>query len=260
MDPYDFVTEVYRRMGLRLKTGGALPVISVSAFDSDPVAAEERPLYEGILPVDKNAAIADVGSGDGWFLSICRSLGYKNITAVDFRAADKFRLVMQVYPEVRAEDLRRSIGDHFGFGTARYDLIHLSHLIEHIPKYGLLFAVDGMYKALNRDGKVIIRTPNMEGPCALSSYYVTLAHEYGFTGSNLCSLLHICGFDDFQLLSRRPRTPKQKIGYLLRAPFLANAKIKNRLFGVNFGGEFGGELIAEAYKRNSPELFDEKFR
>ena len=31
----------------------------------------------------------------------------------------------------------------------------------------------------------MLRTPNMEGPCANFSLYVSLAHEYGFCGSNL---------------------------------------------------------------------------
>jgi hypothetical protein len=60
----------------------------------------------------------------------------------------------------------------------------------------------------------MLRTPNMEGPCADSSLYVTLAHEYGFSGGNLASLLDICGFDEIRF--HLPSTPnpslKQKAG------------------------------------------------
>jgi hypothetical protein len=76
----------------------------------------------------------------------------------------------------------------------------MSHVIEHVPKYW----------ALRRGGSVLLRTPNMEGPCANSSMYVTLSHEYGFAGSNLISLLDICGFDDVRLLKFPQHAPSLK--------------------------------------------------
>ena len=57
----------------------------------------------------------------------------------------------------------------------------------------------------------------MEGPCATSSLYVTLAHEYGFSGSNLKSLLDICGFDDIRIHSAAiyGSTFRQRLGRIL---------------------------------------------
>ena len=94
----------------------------------------------------------------------------------------------------------------------------MSHVIEHVPKYSLLWVVDCLYGALRRGGSVLLRTPNMEGPCANSSMYVTLSHEYGFARSNLISLLDICGFDDVRLLQFPEHAPslKQRVGNLLR--------------------------------------------
>jgi len=42
-----------------------------------------------------------------------------------------------------------------------------------VPKYSLLWVVDALYRALKRGGVLLLRTPNMEGPCATSSLYVT---------------------------------------------------------------------------------------
>lgn len=76
----------------------------------------------------------------------------------------------------------------------------------------------------------------MEGPCANSSYYVTLAHEYGFSGSNLRSLLSIGGFDDIRLhLPAPPAGLRQQLGRLMRRPYIWESRIRNRLFGVNHG-------------------------
>ncbi len=108
----------------------------------------------------------------------------------------------------------------------------------------------------------MLRTPNMEGPTPNSSYYVTLAHEYGFCGSNLKSLLDICGFDDiaFHDPGVRLASAKQRVGAMLRWPLLQQNRFRHRLFGVNQGGQFGTELIATARRGDAPQLFSTKYR
>jgi hypothetical protein len=84
----------------------------------------------------------------------------------------------------------------------------------------------------------------MEGPAALSSFYVTLAHEYGFSGSNLMQLLQICGFSELRFIdTNKYQDLKSR---LVRAPYLFAQRIKLRLFGVNRGGQFGAELMVVA--------------
>ena len=136
----------------------------------------------------------------------------------------------------------------------------ISHVIEHIPKYSLLYVVDSLYRALQPGGTMLIRTPNMEGPCANSSFYVTLAHEYGFSGSNLKSLLHICGFDDIRFHTFRCYQPtlKQRAGELARYPIVGWNRLRHRLFGVNQGGHFSGELVVSAKRGSYEPLFDPK--
>jgi hypothetical protein len=103
----------------------------------------------------------------------------------------------------------------------------MSHVIEHIPKYSLLWVVDTLYRAPKADGTLMLRTPNMESPCANSSLYVTLAHEYGNA---------------------------------LRRIFLKENEIKHRLFGVNRHGIFGSELVVTAKRGAMPPLFDPKYQ
>jgi hypothetical protein len=115
---------------------------------------------------------------------------------------------------------------------------------------------------LRRDGSVLLRTPNMEGPCANSWLYVTLSHEYGFAGSNLMSLLDICGFGDVRLLTFREPSPslKQRAGALLRWPILKLSQMRHRLFGVNQGGQFGSELIVIGKRGAWPPYCDRRFK
>jgi SAM-dependent methyltransferase len=251
MDPHMFVAEVYRRMSLRTPDTRRVPPTSARI---DEVAHE----YRSFLPGDKAAAILDVGFGDGWFMAACLRLGYTNVSGAEYAPEKKPYLNEW---NVNLYKIETEIGEFLAKHPAEYDFIHMSHVIEHIPKYSLLWAVDALYRALKIGGTLFLRTPNMEGPCATSSYYVTLAHEYGFSGSNLRSLLSLGGFDDIRLhASDLPRGLRRRFGSLMRWPYIQESRIRNRLFGANYGGHFGAELIATGRRGDFPGFFDQKFR
>ena len=246
-----FVAEVYRRMSLRMADTRRLPPTTERI---DEVAKE----YGNVLPSNKDAAILDIGFGDGWFMAACLKLGYINVSGAEFAPENKPYLKDW---NVSLYKIESEIGEFLAKHPGEYDFIHMSHVIEHIPKYSLLWIADALYQALKMGGTLFLRTPNMEGPCANSSYYVTLAHEYGFSGSNLRSLLSVGGFDDIRL--HAPPPPKglrQQLGALMRWPFIQESRIRNRLCGVNYGGQFGAELIATGRRGDFPCLFDEKYR
>ncbi len=172
MEPNAFVAEVYRRMSLRL---------AMEKATSEPVpptperVAQVVREYRAVLPADKQSRILDIGYGDGWFMAACRQLGYKNVCGADFNPTRK--TYMQSW-DVTLYD-RKDIGDLLKNHPEQFDFIHMSHVIEHIHKYSLLWIGDALYQALKKGGTLYLRTPNMEGPTPNSSYYVTLAHEYG---------------------------------------------------------------------------------
>lgn len=251
MDPHLFVAEVYRRMALRMADAKRVPPASERINE----VAEE---YRRFLPGRKDAAILDIGFGDGWFMAACLNLGYTNISGAEF--APENRPYLKEW-KVKLHKIEGEIGGFLAQHPGEYDFIHMSHVIEHIPKYSLLWIVDAIYQALKKEGTLFLRTPNMEGPCANSSYYVTLAHEYGFSGSNLRSLLSVCGFDDIRLHPPLPpRGLRQQFGALLRWPFIQDSRIRHRLFGVNVGGQFGAELIATGVRGDFSPFFNERYR
>jgi 2-polyprenyl-3-methyl-5-hydroxy-6-metoxy-1,4-benzoquinol methylase len=260
MEPNRFVAEVYRRMALRHHADKAKPAFEVIAKDPRVLLAVAE--YEKLLPSDKSAAILDIGFGGGWFLAACLKLGHSNLAGADFGIENKSHVRDWSPGAVTLHEIRSDIGDYLADQAERYDFIHMSHVIEHVPKYSLLWVVDALYRALRKGGVLLLRTPNMEGPTANSSLYVTLAHEYGFAGSNLQSLLDICGFDDvrFHRLSARPGTVRERLGSAARIPFLLQNRIRHRLFGVNVGGQFGNELIVTARRGDVPPFFDPKYK
>jgi 2-polyprenyl-3-methyl-5-hydroxy-6-metoxy-1,4-benzoquinol methylase len=251
MDPHMFVAEVYRRMALRMANTKRQPPTQERIEE----VAEE---YRGFLPTKKDAAILDIGFGDGWFMAACLHLGYTNVSGAEF--APENRPYLKEW-NVKLHKIESEIGAFLSQHPSEYDFIHMSHVIEHIPKYSLLWIVDALYQALKQEGTLFLRTPNMEGPTANSSYYVTLAHEYGFSGSNLRSLLSVCGFDDIRLHSSpSAKGLRRQLGQILRWPYIQESRIRHRLFGVNVGGRFGSELIATGSRGDFPAFFDEKYR
>jgi 2-polyprenyl-3-methyl-5-hydroxy-6-metoxy-1,4-benzoquinol methylase len=191
MEPHAFVKEVYRRMSLRHATEA--PQHSWEEIQSQTQV--QQAIYElrPLLPPDKNSPILDIGFGRGWFLAACLSLGYTNLSGAEFGIANKEYVRAWRPHSIQLFEIEDNIGAFLSEHGQRFEFIHMSHVIEHVPKYSLLWVVDALYFALNPNGTLMLRTPNMEAPCANSSYFVTLAHEYGFSASNLHSLLDICG-------------------------------------------------------------------
>jgi 2-polyprenyl-3-methyl-5-hydroxy-6-metoxy-1,4-benzoquinol methylase len=260
VEPNAFVAEVYRRMSLRHYAERPKP--DFAQVENDPRVLLATSEYAHLLPESKTAAILDLGFGSGWFIAACLKLGYSNVSGADFGVANKSHIRDWAKPPLRLHEIEKDIGDFLSSRPETYDFIHMSHVIEHIPKYSLLWVVDALYRALKKNGVLLLRTPNMEGPTPNSSLYVTLAHEYGFVGSNLQSLLDVCGFDDirFHDFSLSGPTVKQRIGALLRWPFLQENRLRHRLFGVNVGAQFGTELIVTARRGEIPPFFSEQYR
>jgi len=257
-------------MSVRHRAEQAAP--SWSEAKDDPrvlqAAGELRRLVaDGLLPPalppnDKEAAILDLGFGGGWFLAACLRLGYSNLSGADFGIATKAHVQAWAPGSITLFEIQSDIGSFLADKPETFQFIHMSHVIEHIPKYSLLWVVDALYRALKPGGVLMLRTPNMEGPCANSSFYVTLAHEYGFSSANMQSLLDICGFDEIRF--HRASTPhsslKHTVGKLLRWPILKESQIRHRLFGVNEHGHFDSELIVTGKRGNFPPFFDPKYR
>lgn len=178
MEPKAFVAEVYRRMALRHAAETPKPTFAEMAKNLRVAAAVSE--YRSVLPRRKDAAILDIGFGAGWWLAACLQLGYTNLSGADFGIANKDYLRDWSNPPIALYQIDGDIGDFLATQPEQYDVIHMSHVIEHIPKYSLLWVVDSIFRALKHDGMLLLRTPNMEGPTANSCYFVTLATNMAF--------------------------------------------------------------------------------
>jgi len=156
MEPHAFIAEVYRRMAARHAQEKRRPGWAETQNDSTVLQAAHQ--YAPYLPADRNARILDIGFGTGWFLAACLKLGYRNLSGADFGIANKAYIGDWAPGCVVLHEIRDNIGEFLSGQQEQYDFIHMSHVIEHVPKYSLLWVVDALYLALKRGGTLFLRT------------------------------------------------------------------------------------------------------
>ena len=253
--PNEFLSELYARMDSAnpLYNSGQ---IEPNKFISNALASHYIEQYIDILPANKNALILDIGVGEGWFASICCSLGYQNIELADFGCSKKFLNVKASIDQIRdIHDIQSSIKNLLSNEQFlnKFDFIHMSHVIEHIPKYDLIKTMDSINNSLKKDGMLFVRTPNLLGPIPFHSLYCTPGHEYGFIPDNLSTLFEISNFSKIKIhdLSISHKGMSQLAGNILRGWYLFCSKIKYRAFEGKFPESVNPELIISGIKSDA---------
>ena len=247
-----FLAELYTRLD-KLDFENNQSQIHLESFLGNELKNEFLQQYNEILPSDRSIKILDIGVGNGWFASICHELGYQNIELLDFGCSKKFAAVKDGLNQIRnLHDVETSIKDLLEDKEfyEKYDFIHMSHVLEHIPKHDLIDLMDALNQSLSSNGILFIRVPNLLGPVPFYYRYNTAGHEYGFVPSNLEQILLVSKFKNikFHEFDNPAKNLTQMLGGLIRKLYLFNAKIKYRLFEGVMPECVKPELIVSAKK------------
>lgn len=153
------------------------------------------------FPVNKDAAVMDVGCGHGALIHSARKLGYRNIFGVDgsveqVAAAEQLG-IEGVYEADVMETLRQT-------PSKSQDVVVAFDLIEHFTKQEVIPLVDEVHRVLKPDGRWIIHVPNAEGPFGGRSPYWDFTHEMAFTRTSINQLLRTSGFAQVGCFEDRP--------------------------------------------------------
>ena len=136
-------------------------------------------------------AILDLGCGHGALLYALQKAGYHNAYGVD-NSPEQLAVAQELGVEGVVED------DVMGFLTktpnAILDVVVAFDLVEHFTKTELVHLVDEIWRVCKPDGKLILHTPNAEGPFAGRMRYWDFTHELAFTSTSLGQLLRASGF------------------------------------------------------------------
>ncbi|MDR0487494.1 MAG: class I SAM-dependent methyltransferase [Treponema sp.] len=133
--------------------------------------------------------VLDIGCATGALLSLLRGRGWR-VTGVEISPAAEYAR------NERGLDVRNLPLEENKFPDAGFDVVHASHLIEHLndPRSFL----NEIHRILKKDGRVFITTPNISGFQARitgSSWRSAIFdHLYLFSARTLTELLKSTGF------------------------------------------------------------------
>lgn len=142
----------------------------------------------GWLPADRSARIVDLACGNGHLLYFFKQCGYTDIQGVDI-SADQVALARQVTPNVSHADVIDFLEVH----PDCFDLITGYDIIEHFHKDEVMRFLDAAFNALRPGGRLILQTPNADGPWSGQHRYNDFTHEVGFNSNSIERLLKIAG-------------------------------------------------------------------
>ena len=172
----------------------------------------EKNLQTFLKKLSKQNRILELGCGQGQMLDFLNKQGFSSVEGVDtseeqVMAAERYGL--QVYHS-----------DVFDFLQAcyhAYDLILAIDFFEHFTRQELIQLLYGIKKILNKNGYLILRTPNGQGIFAGQIIYGDLTHMTILTPQSLRQILRFIGFEIVSIKESIFPTKglKRKIRYML---------------------------------------------
>ncbi len=153
----------------------------------------------GWLPKDKFAKIVDLACGSGKLLHFFREKGYSNISGVDI-SIDQVVLSRQVITDINHGDVIDFLESH----PSQFDFIIGFDIIEHFYKDEVLRFLDAIHNSLRPGGRLVLQTPNAEGPWGAQYRYGDFTHEVGFNPNCLRRLLQLVGLTDIECRESDP--------------------------------------------------------
>lgn len=120
--------------------------------------------------INKDSRILDVGCGYGTKMKELLGLGYENVVGVEISSA--------LVDACRTEGLQVFTVDEFDFDVHResYDLILMSHIIEHFAYQDLVAFIEDYLNCLTPEGLLLIATPVLN-----PSFYDDFDHVKPYT-------------------------------------------------------------------------------
>jgi len=147
------------------------------------------------LKLSDDKKILELGCGIGGFLYFLKKNGCENFLGVDNSEEQLSICKKYVTTKVVNEDVLSFLKNH----NHKYDLIVLLDLIEHLGKDKIIQFIELLYKTLNVNGRILLRTPNMGSLFGLRSRYIDFTHEVGFTEESIKQIFRQSAFSNVEV-------------------------------------------------------------
>ena len=147
----------------------------------------------------KDCKIIEVGCGNGYLMQFFREEGFTNIYGIDI---SEEQITEAVGKGLNAEV--KNIFEFFKTNKEKFDIILALDFVEHFSKDELPALFSGLNDLLNKDGSLIIHTPNGEGFFPGRIIYGDLTHLTIFNPTSLLQILLTTGFKEVRYYEVTP--------------------------------------------------------
>ncbi len=184
----------------RARLYGAYVSSGQATVDASRSLAAHRQQIVERLPSDRGAWVVDIGCGNGALVAQIRQAGYRHVMGVDMSGEQVDMALKRGLSGIIQADLR----DWLDNTDQRFDAVVAADLIEHFDPWDVLATLDRVWRILTPGGRVIIRTPNAEGPFGSRYRYADLTHGLAFTARSMQQALTAAGFIDIEIFDTPP--------------------------------------------------------
>ena len=188
----------------------------------------------------KDAKILDYGCGFGQLLNALKKDGFIHIYGADIdkKALGLVSKTHSVY-DVSNPEWDESLVDKF-------DLIVMSHVLEHLPKELMISHLGSLRKLLKVDGNLLVMVPNAQSNTGCYWAYEDFTHEYLLTAGSIYYVLKAAGFSVINFID-----PDCTQGLNVFRKILK----KSLLFIYRCNINFWNRITSSSYHKPSPQIF-----
>ena len=186
----------------------------------------------------KRKSILDLGCGIGGVLNFL-----KNSECTDYFGIDSSHEQVEVCKKYITNNIAEiDLFEFLNSNSKKYNIIFLLDVLEHIQKERIIELLELIKKSLSSNGKLIIRTPNMESFYAAYGRYIDFTHQIGFTSESLHQVLSEAEFDNIKFFNS---SIGRKRIYLL--------KLVHKFFAILYRSRFSDivtmNILSTAHKK-----------
>jgi len=148
-------------------------------------------------------SVLEVGCGTGLFLAYLAEKGITDFTGVD----QEPRVIEHMPAELARHVQLATIGDFLKNNPERFHRIVLFDVFEHFSPIEGVALLEELRRALEPDGRIVLRLPNMSSPWGLRHQYGDLTHQAAYTPESIAQAAVAAGLEVAACLAVRRGSP-----------------------------------------------------
>lgn len=195
-----------------------------------------------IAQLTPESRILDIGCGLGQLINAIREKGYRNVYGIDVSEEAVSSCVRKGLSVTGISD----ITDYARDNQEGYDLIIMSHVVEHIEKSKIIATLAAVRGMLRPTGNLVVMVPNAQSNTGCYWAYEDFTHTTLFTAGSLIYVLRAAGYSEIRFLDPDGLEGMSGIKRVIKKVLL-RAYIANK--------NFWNKVTTSSYHRPSPAIF-----